>query len=78
MGGVRHVEAESFDQKFKKMQRLLITTPIFYVNGPPHLGHVYSCVVADAMTRFNRLKGNQVRLITGTDEVKDSSFFFFF
>lgn len=48
-----------------------ITTPIFYVNAQPHLGHAYSTVVADTACRFNRLIGNDVRFQTGTDEHGD-------
>lgn len=48
-----------------------ITTPIFYVNAQPHLGHAYSTVVADAVCRFKRLLGNDVRFQTGTDEHGD-------
>ncbi|XXQ38189.1 methionine--tRNA ligase [Plasmodiophora brassicae] len=51
------------------MARYLITTPIFYVNARPHIGHVYSAVLADSLARFHRLNGAvQVRLSTGTDE----------
>ncbi len=48
-----------------------ITTPIFYVNAQPHLGHAYTTVVADAIARFQRLTGKEVRLQTGTDEHGD-------
>ncbi len=48
-----------------------ITTPIFYVNAPPHLGHAYSTIVADAYCRFKRLNGDDVRFQTGTDEHGD-------
>lgn len=45
-----------------------ITTPIYYVNDRPHIGHVYSTTVADAMARFMRLRGRDVFFLTGTDE----------
>ena len=45
-----------------------ITTPIFYVNGSPHIGHAHSAVVADATTRWQRLLGRDTFLVTGTDE----------
>lgn len=45
-----------------------VTTPIFYANGEPHLGHAYSGVIADVFHRFFRLLGAESRLITGTDE----------
>ena len=46
----------------------LVTTPIFYVNAAPHIGHLYSMVLADVAHRFQRLAGNPSRLSTGTDE----------
>lgn len=46
----------------------LITTPIFYVNAPPHLGHVYTATIADAITRYRHLREDPVLLSTGTDE----------
>ncbi|HIJ79670.1 MAG: methionine--tRNA ligase [Desulfobulbaceae bacterium] len=48
-----------------------ITTPIFYVNAQPHLGHAYTTVVADTISRFKRLLGEEVRFQTGTDEHGD-------
>ena len=45
-----------------------VTTPIFYVNGPPHVGHLYSALIADAIARFQRLRGRTVVFATGTDE----------
>ncbi|OMJ16370.1 putative methionine-tRNA ligase, mitochondrial [Smittium culicis] len=48
--------------------KIFITTPIFYVNAAPHIGHVYSAVLADIASRFNKLIGNSVKLSTGTDE----------
>ncbi len=45
-----------------------ITTPIYYVNALPHLGHAYTTIVADAYSRFRRLCGDDVRFQTGTDE----------
>jgi len=49
-------------------QRSFITTPIFYVNGAPHIGHAYISIAADVMARFNRLDGHDVFFLTGTDE----------
>ncbi|RUS85422.1 hypothetical protein EGW08_006813, partial [Elysia chlorotica] len=45
-----------------------ITTPIFYVNAAPHLGHLYCCLLADASARWQRLKGRPSFFTTGTDE----------
>lgn len=45
-----------------------ITTPIYYVNAHPHLGHAYTTIVADTYSRFRRLCGDRVRFQTGTDE----------
>jgi methionyl-tRNA synthetase len=45
-----------------------ITTAISYPNGKPHIGHAYEAIAADAMARFRRAQGKDVRLITGTDE----------
>lgn len=48
-----------------------LTTPIYYVNAYPHLGHAYTTMVADSMTRFKRLMGHDAMFITGTDEHGD-------
>ena len=48
-----------------------ITTPIYYVNARPHLGHAYSTIVADTMRRFHALKGEDTWFLTGTDEHGD-------
>src|SRR3982751_6877178 len=45
-----------------------ITTPIYYVNGAPHLGHAYTSIAADAVARWKRLDGEDVFFLTGTDE----------
>ncbi len=45
-----------------------ITTPIYYVNDIPHIGHAYTTVACDAMARWNRMKGKRVFFLTGTDE----------
>ena len=45
-----------------------ITTPIYYVNAPPHLGHAYTTIVADVLNRFHMLKGRETYFLTGTDE----------
>ena len=48
-----------------------VTTPIYYVNAQPHLGHAYTTIVADAYSRYRRLRGDDVRFQTGTDEHGD-------
>jgi methionyl-tRNA synthetase len=48
-----------------------LTTPIYYVNASPHLGHAYTTILADAMARYRRLRGDDVFLLTGTDEHGD-------
>ncbi len=45
-----------------------ITTAISYPNGRPHIGHAYEAIAADAIARFHRLQGHDVRFLTGTDE----------
>ncbi|MBD3872095.1 MAG: methionine--tRNA ligase [Acidobacteria bacterium] len=45
-----------------------ITTPIYYVNDMPHIGHIYTTVMADIFARYKRLAGADVRFLTGTDE----------
>jgi methionyl-tRNA synthetase len=48
--------------------RFYITTPIYYVNDAPHVGHAYTTVNADALARWHRLNGDDVFFLTGTDE----------
>ena len=48
--------------------RSYITTPIYYVNDRPHIGHVYSTTIADCMARHSRLQGRETFFLTGTDE----------
>jgi len=45
-----------------------LTTPIYYVNARPHLGHTYTTIVADTIARYKRMRGYDVVLLTGTDE----------
>lgn len=44
------------------------TTPIYYVNAAPHIGHVYSTLIVDVLGRYHRVKGERVFSMTGTDE----------
>src|SRR5258708_6319500 len=48
--------------------RFYVTTPIYYVNDAPHIGHAYSTVTADALARWHRLLGEETWFLTGTDE----------
>lgn len=48
--------------------RYYITTPIYYVNSEPHLGHAYTTIAADVLARYHRQKGDDVFFLTGTDE----------
>ena len=50
------------------MSRFSLTTPLYYVNGLPHMGSAYTTMTADAIARYKRLRGHEVLLITGTDE----------
>ena len=50
------------------MSTFSITTPIYYINAEPHLGHAYTTMVADAVARAHRLAGDEVFFLTGTDE----------
>ncbi|PYM65586.1 MAG: methionine--tRNA ligase [Candidatus Rokuibacteriota bacterium] len=52
-------------------QPFYLTTPIYYINARPHLGHAYTTIVADAMCRYRRLAGGDVHFLTGTDEHGD-------
>jgi len=50
------------------MAKFYVTTPIYYVNDEPHLGHAYTTVLADVLARYHRLMGDDVIFMTGTDE----------
>lgn len=49
-------------------KKYYLTTPLYYVNGVPHVGHTYTTVIADALARYKRMCGLQVCALTGTDE----------
>ncbi len=59
------------------MPKFYITTPIYYVNSSPHIGHSYTNIACDTLARYNRLIGNEVLFSTGTDEhgqkIKDAA-----
>lgn len=48
--------------------KFYLTTPIYYVNDKPHVGHAYTTIAADILARYHRLKGDEVFFLTGTDE----------
>src|SRR6188508_3517449 len=50
------------------MGSFYLTTPIYYVNAAPHLGHAYTTIAADVMARHRRQRGDDVFFLTGTDE----------
>ena len=49
-------------------KKFYITTPIYYVNDKPHIGHAYTTIAADVLARYHRQKGDDVFFLTGTDE----------
>ncbi len=51
-----------------KKERFYVTTPIYYVNDVPHIGHAYTTIAGDILARFNRITGKKVFFLTGTDE----------
>jgi methionyl-tRNA synthetase len=51
-----------------KSSKFYVTTPIYYVNARPHIGHVYTTMLADVVARYHRLCGDEVFFLTGTDE----------
>jgi methionyl-tRNA synthetase len=52
----------------EKKEKFYITTPIYYTNGLPHIGHTYTTVVADVVRRYKKMRGYDVAMTTGTDE----------
>src|SRR6476620_6189119 len=50
------------------MSKFYITTPIYYPNAEPHLGHVYTTICCDVLARYHRLAGHETFFLTGTDE----------
>lgn len=56
------------DQVKGKTNKFFVTTPIYYVNASPHIGHTYTTVAADVIARYYKQRGYDSRLLTGTDE----------
>ena len=50
------------------MSKFYVTTPLYYVNDTPHIGHAYTTILADVLARYHRIMGDEVYLLTGTDE----------
>ena len=50
------------------MKKFYLTTPIYYINDKPHIGHAYTTVAADVLARFHKLLGDETYFLTGTDE----------
>ena len=63
----RSREAVSYTER-PMTQKRYITTPIYYVNADPHIGHIYTTTVCDVWARFSRLSGQDTFFLTGTDE----------
>ncbi|MDD5195610.1 MAG: methionine--tRNA ligase [Candidatus Omnitrophica bacterium] len=59
---------ENACSKPEKASKFYLTTPIYYVNASPHIGHAYTTVIGDCIARFKRMKGFEVFYLTGTDE----------
>src|SRR4029453_11804614 len=53
------------------MARVYLTTPLYYVNAEPHIGHTYTTIIADTLARWHRARGDDTLLVTGTDEHGD-------
>jgi methionyl-tRNA synthetase len=51
-----------------QLERFYITTPIYYVNGEPHIGNAYTTIAADVLNRYHKIFGNESYFLTGTDE----------
>ncbi|KAG0489034.1 hypothetical protein HPP92_007845 [Vanilla planifolia] len=62
------VRSNAEDETPTKAEPFVLTTPLYYVNAPPHMGSAYTTIAADAIARFQRLLGKKVIFITGTDE----------
>ena len=56
------------EMKYNKMETFYITTPLYYVNDEPHIGHAYTTILADVISRIKEIQGEQVFFLTGTDE----------
>jgi methionyl-tRNA synthetase len=64
-------EISNLSADYSMKNKFYITTPIYYVNAEPHLGHAYSTVISDVQNRFHKLRGEETFFLTGTDEHGD-------
>jgi len=60
--------SKSEGERSQKPAKFYITTPIFYVNSTPHVGHAYTTITCDAVARYHRMLGDDTWFLTGTDE----------
>ncbi|MCL2684723.1 MAG: methionine--tRNA ligase, partial [Synergistaceae bacterium] len=58
----------SATNRTEQKARFYITTPIYYLNDVPHIGHAYTTIACDALARWHRMRGDDTRFLTGTDE----------
>ena len=58
----------NFKELSKVNENFYVTTPIYYVNDVPHIGHAYTTIIADTLTRYAKLQGKKTFFLTGTDE----------
>lgn len=68
---MRREALNSDSQERVQMNRFYITTPIYYVNAEPHIGHAYTTIIADVVNRYHKMMGSKTFFLTGTDEHGD-------
>ncbi|XP_042518967.1 methionine--tRNA ligase, chloroplastic/mitochondrial [Macadamia integrifolia] len=61
-------QLQSHQEQSTSAEPFVLTTPLYYVNAPPHMGSAYTTIAADVIARFQRLLGKKVIFVTGTDE----------
>src|SRR5256886_15230884 len=63
------IDTQAHNDKMPQAKpKFYLTTPIYYTNGLPHIGHTYTTVVADTIRRYKRMRGYELVMTTGTDE----------
>jgi len=68
LAGSETVDSIASNCEYPAFMKFYVTTPIYYVNDRPHIGHVYTTTIADIAARYHRLCGDEVFFLTGTDE----------